>query len=139
MSYNIQELEQVEVLLHDQVKNKAILPWIDHLTEELKEKASKQGDLSHWDMPKDMLRGAKNWKQYIAGACADIVCTQDLLMRHYQNQKLVDQVWDKIYNDKIDSDHAIRIAASDLDKAAQLIKQTLNLILLVRQVNKETK
>lgn len=139
MSYNIQELEQVEVLLHDQVKNKAILPWIDHLLDELKEKVNFKGDLNHWDIQKDMLQGATSWIHYISSACADIVYTQDLLMRHYQNQKLVDQLWDKIYNDKLSSDYGIRIAASDLDKAAQLIQKALYLTILVKQVNKEVK
>ena len=133
MNYNIQEIEQVEVILHDQVKTPAILPWIDHLTEELKERADKQGDLNHWDMPKDMLRGAENWKQYIAGACADIVCTQDLLMRHYQ--KLVDQLWNKICNGELENDFAEIVAAKDLEKAASLIRKALYLILMVKQTN----
>lgn len=139
MSYNIQEIEQVEILLHDQVKNPAITPWIDHLLEELKERAKQQGDLEQWDMQENMLRGATDWIQYISSACADIVYTQDLLMRHYQNQKLVDQLWDKIYNDKLSSDYGIRIAAPDLDKAAQLIQKALYLTVLVKQINKEVK
>lgn len=139
MNYNIQEIEQVEILLHDQVKNPAITPWIDHLLEELKERAKQQGDLEQWDMQEDMLRGATDWIQYINGACGDIVSTYDLLMRHFQDEKIVDPIWDRICNGELENDFAEIVAAKDLEKAASLIRKALYLILMVKQANKEVK
>lgn len=139
MNYNIQEIKQVEKILHAQVKSKSILPWIDHLLEELKERAKQQGDLEQWDMQQDMLRGATDWIHYLNGACGDIVSSYDLLMRHFQNEKIVDQFWNKICNDELDNDFATIVAAKDLEKAASLIRKALYLILMVKQANKESK
>jgi hypothetical protein len=139
MNYNIQEIEQIEVILHDQVKNHAILPWIDHLLEELKERAKQQEDLEQWDMQEDMLRGATDWIHYLSGACGDIVSSYDLLKRHFQDEKTVDQFWNKICNDELDNDFATIVAAKDLKKAASLIRKALYLILMVKQANKEIK
>lgn len=139
MNYNIKEIEQVERILHKQVKNKAILPWIEHLTEELKEQAQKQGDLEQWDIQENMLRGATDWIHYISGACGDIVSTYDLLMRHFQDEKTVDQIWDRICNGELETTFAEIIAAKDLEKAASLIRKALYLILMVKQANKEVK
>ena len=138
MNYNINEIEQVRRILHKQVKNKAILPWIDHILEELKERVRIQGDLSYWNVSKDMLRGANNWLHYINSACADVVSTCDFLMRHFQNKKIVAQLWDRICNGEFDNDFAAKVAVKDLEKAAQLVKDTLHLILYVKKLNKES-
>lgn len=139
MNYNITELEQVKVLLHDQVKNPAILPWIDHLLEELKDQAKTQGVLEQWDIQENMLRGATDWIHYLSGSCGDIVSTYDLLMRHFQDEKTVNFYWDKICNDELDSYFATIVAAKDLEKAASLIRKALYLILMVEKANKEVK
>lgn len=139
MNYNILEIEQAEKILHDQVKNTAILPWVEHLLKELRDRVKFKGDLSTFNMQEDMLRNANNFKHYIKSAMSDIVGTYELLLRHYQNEKKADEVFDKIINGYVDSDLAIKLAAQDMVSAASLIKNAMYLITNIQYINKENK
>lgn len=141
MYYNVTELEQVKVFLHDQVKNNAILPWIDHLINELKHEASfkKEDTLHVCNLQEDMLRNAKSFKHYIASGMADIVSNYELLLRHYQDEEKADKVFNKIINGYVKSDYAIDLAAQDMTVAANLIKNAMHFIADIKQVNKEIK
>ena len=54
-------------------------------------------------------------------------------------KKKATQLWDRICNGELENDFAAKVAVKDLEKAAQLVKDTLHLILYIKKVNKEIK
>lgn len=141
MNYNINEIKQVEKILHKQVKNKAILPWVDHLLTELLHDASlkSEGTLHVYYLQNDMLRNAKSFKHYIQSGMSDIASNYELLLRHFQDEEKADKVFDKIINGYVNSDYAIDLAAQDMTIAANLIKHAMYFIADIKQANKASK